>query len=165
MRQYRLYILSFLLLLTCTFLSQDTFAKKKKKRCKKTKTTKVVKVDTTNKVIPAPGVPNKAEFDSMKNSKMNLKLQQSALVVSFISLSSGIDMNSAKSLENDIIEYRKKNECDLRFELKPWGREGERDYCIFSPDMSCLDNFAKLVKSKYGNNSKIFVKEKVECRK
>ena len=69
MRQYRLYILSFLLLLTCTFLSQDTFAKKKKKRCKKAKTTKVVKADTTNNVIPAPGVPNKAEFDSMKMLK------------------------------------------------------------------------------------------------
>jgi len=165
MRQYRLYILSILFLVSCIFLAQDTFAKKKKKRCKKAKTTQVVKIDSTMKVIPAPGVPNQSEFDSMKNAKMNLKLQQSALVVSFISLSSGIDMKSAKALENDIIEFKKKNECDLRYELKPWGREGERDYCIFSPDMSCLDNFAKLVKSKYGDNSKIFIKEKSECRK
>jgi hypothetical protein len=77
----------------------DVQAKKKRCKRKKAKTTQIAATDSTTQVVRAPGVPNQREHDSLKTAKMKEKLQSSALVVSFISMSSGIDIKSAQELE------------------------------------------------------------------
>ena len=165
MKKSQLYILSLLLITLFSFVFNDVQAKKKRCKRKKAKTTQIAATDSTTRVVRAPGVPNQREHDSLKAAKMKEKLQSSALVVSFISMSSGIDIKSAQELEAFILSYNKEHKCDMTYEKKPWGREGERDYCIIASNKVCLDDFAKILKTKFNGNRLIFVKENTPCKK
>jgi hypothetical protein len=109
-------------------------------------------------------VPNKQAHDSLKKDLMDQKRMTSALVVSFISMSSGIDAKSAMQLETMIVEFNKKNNANLQYDKKMWGREGERDYCIFSPNADWVKQFTTSVKKAFDGNRLIFVKENTPCR-
>lgn len=50
--------------------------------------------------------------------------------VSFISIGSGIDRDANSKLLHFLDVYEKNKKVKLDFDLKYWGREGERDYCF-----------------------------------
>ncbi len=54
------------------------------------------------------------------------------LVVSFYSIAYGIDSGARSALD----AYLNEKGQDLRVEKKPWGREGEVDYCLFAPSLT-----------------------------
>ncbi len=165
MKKLPLFILSLVLIALFTLSNSDVQAKKKRCKRKKAKSAQVANTDSTLNVVRAPGVPNQREHDSLKAAKMIEKQQSSALVVSFISMSSGIDVKSAKELETMVVAFNKEHQCDLTYDKKPWGREGERDYCIIASNNSCVDDFATLLKTKFAGNRLIFVKENTPCKK
>ena len=123
-------------LLCCMLIQTDAYSYHRKKRKKKSKRT-VVKTS-------AP--------------KTNV------LVVSFISFGGGIDFRSVPLFEKDLKQYNTDNRCNLVYEAKNWGREGERDYCITGGTSSCLDNFIIHVKKMYNGNDRILIKENATCR-
>ncbi|MBK5280362.1 MAG: hypothetical protein JJE09_16005 [Bacteroidia bacterium] len=50
------------------------------------------------------------------------------LVVSFISIGSGIDYKAHERLQLFIEEFQQENHVQLRVSIKNWGREGETDF-------------------------------------
>jgi hypothetical protein len=167
MKRLALYILSLSLLVALLADSEQALAKKKKKKRKKAKTTKVVSTTTDSvKVVRSPGVPNPAKMDSLKNANKieKLKSANDALVVSFISLASGIDAPAATRLEAELDVFNKKSECGIVFEKKNWGREGELDYCILSSDPKCMADVTEMVKLKFSGNRRILIKEHAPCK-
>lgn len=54
----------------------------------------------------------------------------SRFTVSFISIGSGTDKNARKTFLDYLNDYEVKNKKKLIFEVVPWGREGETDYCF-----------------------------------
>ena len=52
------------------------------------------------------------------------------LSVSFISIGSGTDKKAMQEYNQYIIQYEQKNKIKLNYEIIPWGREGENDYCF-----------------------------------
>lgn len=103
---------------------------------------------------------SKTEQISTKDNKPS-----NTLVVSFTSQASGIDRNASKQLEQEIEDFNSKNKnSKLAFELRPWGREGERDYCITAYNQAFLDKFTSIIKEKFNGNNRIFVKENGVCK-
>ena len=128
------------LLIICVsvFTQSNAFCKRKRKKKQKATSTQIAKEST----IPS-----------------------NFLVVSFISKASGIDRASVTILENEIKDFNTKNKtATLQFELRPWGREGERDYCIMAKNQDYLNKFASIIKSKFEGNTRIFVKENGVCK-
>lgn len=168
MKRLALYALSLFLLVAILGLENDAFAKKKKRKRRKAKTTQITSTTTSDsaKVVRAPGVPNRKEHDSLKQAKMieKLKANNNAFVVSFISLSAGIDIKEAHKLEEEYKLFLHKNNCELLMETKNWGKEGERDYCFVSNDMDCLNKFVENVKLKFSNNRRILLKTNATCK-
>ncbi len=54
------------------------------------------------------------------------------LVISFYSIAYGIDSGARSALDT----YLSEKGQDLNVEKKPWGREGEIDYCLFAPTLT-----------------------------
>ena len=52
------------------------------------------------------------------------------LSVSFISIGAGTDRKAREEYDQYIIQYEAKNKIKLKYEISPWGREGENDYCF-----------------------------------
>ena len=167
MKSLPLSVLSIVLLAAMVWSSNDAFACKKKKKKKAAETAKVENnVGDSTRVVRAPGVPNPAKHDSLKHANKIAKLKSAndALVVSFISLASGIDIEAAKRFEYELDAFNKKSDCGILFEQKNWGREGERDYCILSSDEKCMADFTKMVQLKFSGNRRILIKEHSTCK-
>lgn len=126
-----------LLTILCSFILQVDAKTKRKKRKKKHTSSVTTKTNTTTS---KPGT----------------------LVVSFISIGSGIDFASVPVFEKEMKAFNKG--CGLLYELKTWGREGERDYCIHSPSQKCLNDFATELRSTFNGNTRILIKENAVCR-
>ncbi len=86
------------------------------------------------------------------------------LLVSFISFGPGIDFRSVPVFENALKQFNIENACNINYEMKPWGREGERDYCISGKDAKCLEKFASQIKQSFKGNDRILIKEHTPCR-
>jgi len=74
------------------------------------------------------------------------------LKVSFISIGQGINFEATKYFPKVIEEFNKKHKVKLSYELIPWGREGEFNYCF--KEQKKIDEFiiyAKKEMSKYEN--------------
>ncbi len=50
--------------------------------------------------------------------------------VSFISIGAGTDVNAKIQFEQYFADYEQKNKVKLGYEITPWGKEGEVDYCF-----------------------------------
>lgn len=167
MRSLPLSVLSIGVLLALVWNSHSAIACKKKKKKKATETVQaVITSEDSIRVVRAPGVPNPAKHDSLKHANKIAKLKSAndALVVSFISLASGIDIEAAQRFENELVAFNKKSDCGILYEQKNWGREGERDYCVLSSDEKCMTDFTKMVKSKFSGNRRILIKEHSTCK-
>ena len=89
----------------------------------------------------------------------------STVVVSFISMASGIDTKMLPVFEKIFGDYNQSKNCRLDSTIKKWGREGERDYCITSSNATCLKKFTSELKSKFKDNKRILIIENATCRK
>jgi len=86
------------------------------------------------------------------------------LVVSFISFGGGIDYKAIPEFETDMKTFNKDNYCDIIYETRDWGREGERDYCISAKTPSCLENYCSHIKRIFKDHDRILIKENSTCR-
>ena len=128
---------AFLLLMGICLLAQtDAFSCKRKKKRKKQKTTTTAKASNSNNI----------------------------LVVSFISFAGGIDFKAVPVFEQHLKEFNLSKNCQVKSEMKTWGREGERDYCITSTDKNCLLKFTEETKLNFKGNERILIKENATCR-
>jgi hypothetical protein len=89
---------------------------------------------------------------------------QSFTFVSFISIGSGIDFKAFEGFEKGMKDFEKQNNCSLSFQVKTWGREGERDYCISSQQAECLKSYTQEIRKKYQGNERIFIEEVQQCK-
>ncbi len=155
------------LLLTAGFDSSAQQRKRKKKR-KRNTTQKVNTTQTTTKdtaiAVHIPGVADKQAYDSLKAAAMKEKLGSDALVVSFVSLASGIDQKAEAYLKQIITEFNQKNNADILYDVKRWGREGERDYCLLSANKTWLDQLASVLKTEFENNRRVLIKQHSTCK-
>lgn len=74
-------------------------------------------------------------IESSSQSKQSTQAEIDAmpmLVVSFYSIAYGIDSGARSALD----VYLSEKGQDLSVEKRPWGREGEIDYCLFAPTLT-----------------------------
>ncbi len=139
----KLFLLSAIL---CFLFQADGMNHKKKKRKKVKTTTTVTKTTTVSSAV-----------DTVKS-------KPGVLVVSFISTGSGIDFRAVPEFEGNLKKFNIDNHCNVIYEIKNWGREGERDYCITARDASCLKKYIAEIKTAFKENDKIIIKENSKCR-
>ena len=164
MRKLRLTSNILLLLLAALLVSSPLQAKKKKrKKTKKVMVSTSVPADTVQ-VVRAPGVANQARLDSLKAAKMKSKKAFSSMVVSLTSHGAGIDLEAETKLNALILRYQTQHPNVINNEVKSWGREGEKDYCLSSQASNSLKELATIIQSNFKSNSRVLVKENTPCR-
>jgi hypothetical protein len=82
------------------------------------------------------------------------------LVISFISQGEGIDRKMKGEFETWLATKQ-----NVKYEVRPWGREGELNYCFAMANMSVQDQeaFVKEVRSFMGGRSLIVITENTWC--
>lgn len=88
------------------------------------------------------------------------------LVVSFYSIGAGINAPAHTALKNLITEFTEERKLPVHVEKKPWGREGEVDYCIDLKDLTQKDRqeFINKAKQYLGSEKWVRIKENTACR-
>ncbi len=121
----------------------------------KQKTEENLKQTTVNTAPPPPVVPMDSE--NAANEPISYRL-----VVSFISVGSGIDGNALEKFRSFMGSYPKK----VSFEETPWGREGEVDYCIMLKGWSAADqsDFVSKAKASVSGSDLVQFEEYKPCR-
>jgi len=86
--------------------------------------------------------------------------------VSFISIGAGTDKKARQDYDQYIIQYEQKNKIKLSYEITPWGREGEKDYCFMLTelDKKKQELFVTETKEILKNSSLVQYKENAPCR-
>jgi hypothetical protein len=156
--KYTKYLLLFLL---CV-VSLTADAKRKKRKKKKAKTavvTSTIKADSS-KVVPLPGT--NTNVNPIKEDNKNIKLAQ--LVVSFASMGAGIDAKAKQTFTDHITWFNEKHHCELMYDKKSWGREGEMDFCFYGNNEILMPILYKELKEKLANGTKVFVKQNFPCK-
>ncbi len=73
------------------------------------------------------------------SSEMNVQSQthsRDSLVVSFISIGTGIDYKAKEKLDFFVTNFESKHQVKLEVKIKHWGREGETDYTYYLAKLS-----------------------------
>ncbi len=88
------------------------------------------------------------------------------IIVSFISIGEGIDVNAVQQLEEITINHQRDFGMPLAKEEYRWGREGEVDICFKMKDSSrkAKDAFAREVRAKFEANKLVQIEENAVCR-
>jgi hypothetical protein len=84
------------------------------------------------------------------------------LVVSFISKGSGVDGQAFTDMKNIMGKFK---DCEVSCSVVPWGREGEKDFCMQATDEKCFKHLEKKVIEKFKNNELVQIKKGDVCRK
>lgn len=71
------------------------------------------------------------------------------IIVMFISKGAGIDSELKGKIDTDITTFNKENGTNVKPEIAPWGREGERDYLFQTKNLSTKQK-SKLI-TKFNN--------------
>ncbi len=81
------------------------------------------------------------------------------LKVSFISYGGGINGPVKKDFEVFIKDWGKSH-APIAYSVKPWGREGERDYCFSLGELNDkeIEVFLKEVKAKFDGKDRVLIK-------
>ena len=82
------------------------------------------------------------------------------LVVSFISKGSGTDKKAINKLKTFLEQYNAAAQKPVAYEVKSWGREGEKDYCINTSNKA----FIEKVKQELKGFELVRIKENSVCR-
>lgn len=166
MKKFQFWVNSLLVLVTIGLLlnAHDSFGKKKQKKVTKSSLSKKKLTE-----MPEPGVPNKASLDSLKQAKMKTKkaslfASSDKTIVSFISKGEGIDNESLAIFEKLVVKYQNNRSCTYSFELKTWGREGERDYCVSALSNDCLADFTYEIQQQFSKKDRVLIEKNKTCK-
>ena len=71
-----------------------------------------------------------------------------------------------KQFDQYLADYEQKNKVKLEYEITPWGREGEADYCfqLTALDNKKQDQFIMQTKEVLKKSSLVRYSENVTCR-
>lgn len=86
------------------------------------------------------------------------------LIVSFISKGGGIDGKSLKDFEQLVKDFNTANKSNISYTIKPWGREGEKDYCFEPGQGRNLEKLVSEIKKSLQGKELIRLKENAICR-
>jgi hypothetical protein len=88
------------------------------------------------------------------------------LIISFTSIGTGTDGAAIEAVENYITEYNKANNVSLAVEKYPWGREGEKDYCLLLTELSSDKQaaFIQGIREQVKKSTRVFIKENEVCK-
>ena len=83
------------------------------------------------------------------------------LVISFVSRASGIN----KKAFEDFKRYLLEEESEIKYEIKNWGREGEKDICFDLNELTAAqqNQFIERMKTKLEGKDLIRIKENSVC--
>lgn len=86
--------------------------------------------------------------------------------VSFISKASGIDRLALEQFEQFIQQYNQQNNVKINVEITPWGREGEKDYCLKLNELNSpqQEQFISQAKDLLISSDRVRYKENEVCR-
>lgn len=95
-----------------------------------------------------------AENSSTKDSSFRF-------VVSFISIGSGIDRKAKSQYEQFLKDFESKNNVNISYEKKYWGREGEVNFCFMLNELKKEEQESFILQSKnlLANSTRIRFKE------
>ena len=156
-----LYIKIVVLFLS-VLISFNADAKRKKRKKKKAATEKVTTAPQPIKVDSVKTQTNTSMNPPVLQQEANIKLAQ--LVVSFASRGAGIDAQARDMLLAHITWFNEKNHCELMFDKKGWGREGEMDFCFYGNNQILIPTLYKQLKEKFAGRPTVFVKENFPCK-
>lgn len=97
---------------------------------------------------------------SSKKNVSTASEEQKKAVISFISKGGGANSDlftKTKALLDG-------SKCEVSYQVKPWGREGEKDICLQST-ADCYQKVMKEVQALINSNELVQIKEGAECRK
>jgi|SRR3972149_3488771 len=88
------------------------------------------------------------------------------ITVSFYSKGGGVDDKIMEKYNKFIKDFEKKKGITLKYEVTPWGKEGETDYCFKLLELSTTDQdqFVKESKELLKESSLVTVEENTICR-
>lgn len=145
-------------------ISFQAEAKRKKKKKQKTKIEKVTK----NNIVPTPADSNvvKSTINTgVSMSKQNEEIKPFAqIVVSFSSMGAGINAKARQAFLDHVAWFNTENHCELMYDRKTWGREGEVDYCFVGNNQILMPILYKQLKEKFNGERLVFVKENFPCK-
>ncbi len=86
--------------------------------------------------------------------------------VSFISIGAGTDTKAKKQFDQYLSDYEQKNKVKLEYEITPWGREGEVDYCFMltALDKKSQEQFILETKAVLKSSSLVRYSENTPCQ-
>lgn len=105
-------------------------------------------------------------FICCKTRQQPVKDTVRQVVVSFYSVGSGTNREAIYAMNNLIREYQEQQGLPLIVEKKPWGREGEVDYCV---DLQKVDDnsareFINKLHSYLDKQNWVRIKENTTCK-
>jgi hypothetical protein len=97
--------------------------------------------------------------DKIEPSKSKPAKQTNMMKISFISKGAGIDNDLRDTIEKNITDFNSKNDLNLSYNKKGWGREGEVDYFIGIENLSTQQkkSFTSLIKETIGSSDMAFL--------
>ncbi len=144
-------------------ISFQAEAKRKKKKKKKAKIEKV----TQNNKVPADSnvVKINTNTGGVSTNNPNEPIKPFAqIVVSFSSMGAGINAKARQAFLDHIAWFNTQNNCELMYDRKTWGREGEVDYCFVGNNQILMPVLYKQLKEKFSGEKMVFINENFPCK-
>jgi hypothetical protein len=94
-------------------------------------------------------------------AKKDTIVASQSLTVSFISIGSGIDKVAFKTFKKSIETHDSLNACKLTYQVKNWGREGERDFYFPTQSTKKYNEFVKETEKTFGSSNRVRINKNV----
>ena len=107
---------------------------------------------------------NKSKTTKQHIVKKDTKNTSQSLTVSFISKGSGIDKLAFNTFKKSIENHDSVNSCKLTYQIKNWGREGERDFYFPSQSTKKYKEFVIETEKSFGMNQRIHIMKNVSFK-
>jgi hypothetical protein len=101
---------------------------------------------------------NKSKTTKQSIVKKDTLVVSLSFTVSFISKGSGIDKVAFNAFKKSIETHDSLNGCKLKYQIKNWGREGEKDFYFPSQSTKKYNEFIKETEKIFGKNNRIRIK-------
>lgn len=160
-----------ILIFSILIISFSADARRKKKNKNKAPATKAASVNLVSKTDSTKNVAtiSRPSVTPVTSNAATVKKQEeikpfAQLVVSFTSMGGGINAKARDQFLEHIQWFNTQNHCELMYDKKPWGREGEIDYCFFGNNQILIPTLYKQLKEKFTGIRQIFIKENFPCK-
>jgi hypothetical protein len=106
----------------------------------------------------------KLKTTKQKVVKKDTIIANQSLTVSFISKGSGIDKVAFNTFKKSIETHDSLNGCKLTYQVKNWGREGERDFYFPSQNTKKYNEFVMGTEKIFNSNNRVRIKKNVPAK-